>query len=168
MRCPQAQSGAEAQAAASARRPYIGGGIGLLLALLLVGWELSRGSLSAVDTRVHGSVAGYLMAGFMLAAGAGLGGGAGLGYSMWEASTRNAKLHAVTAVVDGPAGGGAEGGGGGGGSGGGAAAGRAAAGGGGGGGTGGGGEGKKKGARKRTNVAREAAMKAAAARKAGS
>ena len=165
MRRPQAQSGAEAQAAASARRPYIGGGIGLLLALLLVGWELSRGSLSAVDTRVHGSVAGYLMAGFMLAAGAGLGGGAGLGYSMWEASTRNAKLHAVTAVVDGPAAGGGEGGGGGGG---GAAAGRAAAGGGGGGAAGGGGEGKKKGVRKRTNVAREAAMKAAAARKAGS
>ena len=118
VRRPQAQSGAEAQAAASARRPYIGGGVGLLLALLLVGWELSRGSLSAVDTRVHGSVAGYLMAGFMLAAGAGLGGGAGLGYSMWEASTRNAKLHAVTAVVDGPAGGGGESGGGGGGGGG--------------------------------------------------
>jgi hypothetical protein len=103
----RAQAGADSQEASERYRPLVGAVLGVAMGLLLLSADLyggnvargtRKGSLSAVD----GTTASMAMGLFMSAAGGVLGYVSGYGWNMWSSSKRFEQLHKVTAVVDEP------------------------------------------------------------------
>ena len=105
--CKRADEGLKAQVAADGRYAPAGSALGCMLALVLVASESStfadlnsarnRGSAKAVG----GTVAMFTMAVPLLVGAVVVCGGLGYAYSLYLQSTRHAKLHTATAVVQG-------------------------------------------------------------------